>query len=249
MDGQTLLLVAIASFVSFLIGRWSQKSEIESLRFKHKTEELRASRQAVEIAELIDDFNELAERYNARLVPVSKPKSKAKAQARSTEGKPKVSAAPRPLEESATASAAKEDALPQQVVSSLPVIVTRTSSLPPGTRAIDNWVEKSDWLSGDDARLKAAINNGDTVFAIAVSMNIDQKDVAHRATRLYSDEWGDLDNKAKAPFDGTTWTKSQKAQFDELVSAGKSISSIAEALGRTKIAIGWRMIDNRKMRF
>lgn len=244
----TILGFVIAFVVGVLVGRSSLRSRSDRLEAQLRQSERDASAQRGKIDELISENNELTDLYNAVILASAKPQKRA-----SKAKEVKAVKSSNPTKTPPTVASLKPRAgkplAPMQPAAAQPVVVTRTSTLGAGVRAIDNWFEKTDWLANEDLDLKARINMGESVATIAVALGIDQKDVAYRATRLYFDEWGELDDKSKAPFDGTNWTKTQKAQFDDLISARKPLSEITKLLGRTKIAIGWRMIDNRIMRF
>ena len=252
----TLVSLAIGFVVGVWVGRSSLRSRASSLEVQLQKAQEEADENFNDYSELVAEYNDLVDDYNEAISP--KPKSKSKPKPKTAGSLAKVSSskptgtssqlspktdlstsAPKPVDVSRTVAPAAPP----------PKITTRTASLPPGVRAIDGWSEKSDWLAADDAALKNLINQGQSVASVAIALGIDQKDVAFRATRLFFDEWGELDDKANAPFDGTTWTKAQKVQFDELVTAKRSLVEITKRLGRTKIAIGWRMIDNRRMHF
>jgi hypothetical protein len=244
----TIIGLVIAFGIGILVGRSSLRSRADRLEAQLRQVESEASAQKVKINELISEHNEITDRYNAVILASAKPQKQA-----STAKEAKAVKSSNPTKTPSIVGSLKPRAgkplAPMQLAAAQPVVVTRTSTLGAGVRAIDNWFEKTDWLANEDLDLKARINMGESVATIAVALGMDQKDVAYRATRLYFDEWGELDDKSKAPFDGTNWTKTQKVQFDDLISARKPLSEITKLLGRTKIAIGWRMIDNRKMRF
>lgn len=244
MDSQ-FLSWTLVFVLGILVGRYSLRWHLRELETRVREADSNARAQSNELASLIDEYNELVDLYN----DVVEPKGKR----RMSEGKSSERSAidVAKLEIAKTVPAEPVAAVPEpaSVSFSEPRIVTRTNTLPVGLRALDDWVEKSDWLETEDRTLKSLINSGLTVSSIALALGIDQKDVAYRATRLFFDEWGELDDKSKAQFDGTTWTAKQKSLFDALLSSGKSLSELSRRLGRTKIAIGWRMIDNRKMHF
>ncbi len=243
--------LAIGFVVGVWVGRSSLRSRANSLEVQLQKAQEEAEENFNDYSELVAEYNDLVDDYNEAIRPKSKPKPK------TAGSQAKVASSNEADASVSSKSPTKTDVTPKVPnpgeadvpAGSPPIIVTRTASLPPGLRAIDNWSEKSDWLSADDAALKNLINQGQSVASTAIALGIDQKDVAYRATRLYFDEWGELDDKSNAPFDGTTWTKAQKVQFDELVTAKRSLIEITKRLGRTKIAIGWRMIDNRRMHF
>lgn len=244
--------IVIAFSVGVLVGRLSTRSRANRLEAQLRQAQDVADENFNDYAALVVEYNELVDDYNEAIRPKSKPKPKTGGSKASVASSKEVDAPSDTSPKAASPPSApkpRSASIPVAPAASQPIIVTRTSTLAPGMRALDNWSEKSDWLAAEDAVLKSQINNGQSVASIAIAMGIDQKDVAYRATRLYFHEWSDLDDKANAPFDGTTWTKSQKMQFDELVAARKPLGDITKRLGRTKIAIGWRMIDTRKMRF
>ena len=250
----TLVSLAIGFVVGVWVGRSSLRSRASSLEVQLQKAQEEADENFNDYSELVAEYNDLVDDYNEAIRPKSKPKPKPSgSQAKVTSNnEADASASPKsPPKTDLLTSAPKTGGAyaPVTPTAPPPKIVTRTASLPPGVRAIDGWSEKTDWFAADDAALKNLINQGQSVASVAIALGLDQKDVAYRATRLFFDEWGELDDKAKAPFDGTNWTQSQKMQFDELVAAKRPLAELAKRLGRTKIAIGWRMIDNRRMHF
>lgn len=128
-------------------------------------------------------------------------------------------------------------------------IVTRTTPTSPGFIAEDNWHEKTDWLESEQIQLKSMLNAGRTIAQIAVAMKLDQKDIAYRATRLYFDEWGELDDIPNAPNNQTTWSINDTERLFSMHKSGASLEFIANSLGRTKIAIGWKLSNTKQLRF
>jgi hypothetical protein len=128
-------------------------------------------------------------------------------------------------------------------------IVTRTTPTSPGVTAEDNWHEKTDWLESEETQLKSMLNAGRTIAQIAVAMKLDQKDIAYRATRLYFDEWGELDDIPNAPNNQTTWSINDTEKLFSMHKSGGSLDSMASSLGRTKIAIGWKLSNSKQLSF
>ena len=78
-------------------------------------------------------------------------------------------------------------------------------------------------------------------------MRLDKKDIASRLTRLNFGEDGDLENIAQAPHDGKGWTKEDSKKLVEMNASGVSLNEMSKILGRTKLAIGWRLAEGRML--
>ena len=74
-------------------------------------------------------------------------------------------------------------------------------------------------------------------------LRVDQKDVVYKIAREVFGCRGEIDNVSKARNNGHSWQAEEQERFAALFEAGKSIYQIARALGRTQLAIVWRLID------
>lgn len=122
-----------------------------------------------------------------------------------------------------------------------PVIVTRTTSQ--GGRAIDTWAGERSWTEAETEKLIELYREGRVVFYMAGSLKVDQKDVAYKIAREVFGCRGEIDDVRKAKNNGHSWQAEDQERFAALFDAGKSIDQIAKALGRTRLAIVWRSID------
>jgi aspartate/methionine/tyrosine aminotransferase len=59
---------------------------------------------------------------------------------------------------------------------------------------------------------------------------------------------GELENLSEAPNDGKVWSKEDSNKLLEMNSAGITLNGMSKTFGRTKLAIGWRLADQRELR-
>lgn len=128
-----------------------------------------------------------------------------------------------------------------------PKIVTRTSKTIGGL-AQETWKGEKTWSRDETTTLLRLYSDGGSLDSIAKTMRIDKKDVAYKLTRLNFADSGDLEDSSEAPNDGKTWSKEDSKKLDEMNSAGITLGGMAKILGRTKLAIGWRLADRGKLR-
>jgi hypothetical protein len=124
-------------------------------------------------------------------------------------------------------------------------IVTRTTSNPQ-TNLIDDWAEKTLWSEDELSRLEICFNSGMPIMAIANSMRLDQKDIVYKLARVIFNVSGDLDDVSSAPNNGKSWSKEQSNRLVTHLKAGKSLEDMAMVLGRTQIAVAWRLVDQER---
>ena len=169
----TILGFVIAFVVGVLVGRSSLRSRSDRLEAQLRQSERDASAQRGKIDELISENNELTDLYNAVILASAKPQKRA-----SKAKEVKAVKSSNPTKTPPTVASLKPRAgkplTPMQPAAAQPVVVTRTSTLGAGVRAIDNWFEKTDWLANEDLDLKTRINMGESVATIAVALGIDQ---------------------------------------------------------------------------
>ena len=79
---------------------------------------------------------------------------------------------------------------------------------------------------------------------MAISLNLDTKDIVYCVARQVFSCNGDLEDKTMAINDGLAWTTLQRNRVGALIRSGRSIRSIAGEYGRTEVAIVWQAIDN-----
>ena len=128
-----------------------------------------------------------------------------------------------------------------------PKIVTRTSRAA-GKYTQETWKGERNW-SRDEVRVLIELySESDTLDSIAIKMRIDKKDVVYKLTRLNFGASGELEDLSMAPNDGKTWNKQDSNKLLEMNSAGITLNGMAKTLGRTKLAIGWRLADQRDLR-
>jgi hypothetical protein len=127
-----------------------------------------------------------------------------------------------------------------------PRIVTRTSR-GSGGYTQETWKGERTWSRDEVDELIELYSDGDVLDSIAIKMRLDKKDVVYKLTRLNFGDSGDLEDISEAPNDGKAWSKEDSKKLLEMNAAGITLSGIAKTFGRTKLAIGWRLADQRKL--
>ena len=122
-------------------------------------------------------------------------------------------------------------------------VVTRTSKHVVGNTR-DTWVAERSWSAPDTLNLIDLYLQGKNVGQIAVTLLIDSKDVACKLTRISFNETQELEEFEHATRDGTRWSEADHKKLMEMHLAGISLTGMAKILGRTKLAIGWRLADH-----
>jgi type IV secretory pathway VirB10-like protein len=125
-------------------------------------------------------------------------------------------------------------------------IVTRTSQVA-GGQTQETWKGERTWSSFEVEELVGFYLDGELLDSIAIKLRMDKKDVIYKLTRLNFDETGDLDVTSEAPNDGRAWSDEHSKKLLEMNEAGITLSGMASILGRTKLAIGWRLAEKRKL--
>ena len=246
------VLLASSAFLGYKFG----KGKTESVKIELQRRNVALHEQVAELTKLNDEFDKSWDELEALLDECRAEKNLAeKANKRRTQtsrtakkvgGNEKL----RPLDDANPLQEPPENSQSKSNVTAAEAVVkTRTRYLPEGVRAVDDWIEKSDWVESEDRTLKQLINSGKSVAQIAEQMRLDQKDVAYRATRLYFDSWGDLDEIELAPNNQTNWLQADRSRVFEMHSQKRSLGDMAKAVGRTKIAIGWMLINAQKISF
>ena len=126
-------------------------------------------------------------------------------------------------------------------------VVTRTSRNEGGNTR-DTWVSERAWNGKETLDVINLFLQGKNVGQIATNMSIDSKDVACKLTRISFNETQDLEELEHATRDGSRWSDTDHKKLMEMHNAGISLSGMAKILGRTKLAIGWRLADYRALR-
>jgi hypothetical protein len=127
-----------------------------------------------------------------------------------------------------------------------PVIITRTSTNAGGYTQ-ETWKGERTWSPLEVDELLNLYSEGDLLESIAIKLRVDMKDVVYKLTRLNFEDSGDLEDISEAPNDGKAWSEDHSKKLIEMNIAGISLSGMAKILGRTKLAIGWRLADQRKL--
>jgi hypothetical protein len=127
-----------------------------------------------------------------------------------------------------------------------PVIITRTSTNAGGYTQ-ETWKGERTWSPLEVDELLNLYSEGDLLESIAIKLRIDKKDVVYKLTRINFEDSGDLEDISEAPNDGKAWSEEHSKKLIEMNIAGISLSGMAKILGRTKLAIGWRLADQRRL--
>ena len=128
-----------------------------------------------------------------------------------------------------------------------PRIVTRTSRAAGGYTQ-ETWKGERTWSRDEVSELIELYSDGDILDSITIKMRLDKKDVVYKLTRLNFGESGDLEDLSEAPNDGKAWSKQDSNKLLEMNGAGITLNGMAKTFGRTKLAIGWRLADQRELR-
>lgn len=128
-----------------------------------------------------------------------------------------------------------------------PKIVTRTSRATGGNTQ-ETWKGERDWSQDEVSNLIKLYSSGEILDSIAIKMRLDKKDVVCKLTRLNFGEYGDLEDLSEAWNDGKTWSKEDSKKLLAMNAAGITLNGMAKTFGRTKLAIGWRLADQRELR-
>jgi len=127
-----------------------------------------------------------------------------------------------------------------------PRIITRTSQVA-GGQTQETWKGERTWSPFEVDELLGFYLDGELLDSIAIKLRIDKKDVIYKLTRLNFGETGDLDVTSEAPNDGRAWSDEHSNKLLEMNNSGITLSGMANILGRTKLAIGWRLAEQRKL--
>jgi hypothetical protein len=212
------IVIALVSWVAWL-----------SSRQEHKRLQLEARRMQAQIFELQSEnarlLKQLAEKP-VKKAPKKKPKQKPSDKVATPEP-------PRPVEPAHN---------PVEAANSQPVIITRTGNA--RGRAIDTWQGERAWTKPEISKVLDLYSQGKTVHQMAISLNLDAKDIVHAIGRAAFSCEGDLEDRTVAINDGLPWTTVQRNRVGALIRSGRSIKAIADEYGRTQIAIVWQAIEN-----
>ncbi len=136
--------------------------------------------------------------------------------------------------------------LPRFKPTETPKIITRTSQVA-GGQMQEAWKGERTWSPFEVDELMGFYLDGSLLDSIAIKLRIDKKDVIYKLTRLNFGDTGDLDVTSEAPNDGRAWSDEHSKKLLEMNEAGITLSGMASILGRTKLAIGWRLAEKRKL--
>lgn len=119
-------------------------------------------------------------------------------------------------------------------------IITRTTKQ--DGQSLDTWTSEREW-SGDELRaLLAAQESGQTSSEMAVQLGVDRKDVVYAIARHVFKCEGNLEDLEAAPNHGKKWLNKDDETMKSLLVQGFGVSEVSFRLGRTQLAIIWRLL-------
>lgn len=128
-------------------------------------------------------------------------------------------------------------------------IVTRTNANPERIELFDPFLStERRWTASEDKALVDAYRRERRMAAIAEEIRVDQRQVALRVTRLLFDASGDLDDESQAPLHGRRWSRDEQQAVLLSFDRGETLSRIAASVGRTPLAVAWRILEHRPER-
>jgi hypothetical protein len=205
------IVITLVSWVAWLSSRQALKGL-----------QLEARRMQAQISELLSEnarlLKQLAEKP-AKKAPKKKPKDKPSDKVATPE-------APKPVEPAHT---------PVVALKSPAIIVTRTGNA--GGLAIDTWQGERAWTKPEISKVLDLYSQGLPVHQMAISLNLDTKDIVYCVARQVLSCNGELEDKTIAINDGLPWTTVQRNRVGALIRSGRSIKTIADEYGRTQLAI------------
>jgi len=118
-------------------------------------------------------------------------------------------------------------------------IVTRTTRQ--DGKSLDTWISERNWSGADLGELVLAHEKGLSCSEIAFKLNADVKDVVYGIARHVFNCEGDLEDLEAAPNHGKKWLTRDDETMKHLLEQGVGVSEVAFRLGRTPLAIIWRL--------
>ena len=167
-------------------------------------------------------------------VPVSPTQEPAAVQ-----GRPELARPPMPVPEIADPSPSASPEIEAR-------IHTRTGTNPSKVKLIDPHAESERiWSEAETARAAALYRSGKSLVLIALTMKIDQRQVAIHLIRVLFVFDGDLEDMKVASRHGMKYSDEEISKMQSYSDAGLAIQDIALAVERTVLGVGWRMLDRR----
>ena len=218
------LVVLIALSLYLWVSASESRRSIEDLRRRVRALESQSKEHAT-LIELLKQAGKTSQKEEAQITaspPLQTKPAKPLAPKPPKLERPSVSANPKPMDR---------------------VIVTRTTAQN-GT-ARDTWVSERSWTKRELEQLLGLYRAGSSVAQMAITLNVDSKDIACAIARNVFYCQGELEDLDAAENNGKNWTTVQRNRVAALIRQGKSVSTIASQYGRTQLAIVWQAIDNR----
>lgn len=228
---ETFLLISVAAFLILAVLLFSTRRKLSNQ--EHQLTNLTAS-----FLELNDRLLRLDQTLELGTIEFEKTKSapkpstgkKSVKQRREQEVKPASLEVPPPKMQPDVISAAE--------------IITRTTRQ--DGKTTDTWVSEKVWTKAELTELVALHRSGKSVQQIAIQLRVDARDVVYGLAREIFACDGDLEDLKIAPNDGKRWLPADHRKLLELSSSGLPIERIAFRMGRTQLAIVWRLLDHHK---
>lgn len=127
-------------------------------------------------------------------------------------------------------------------------ITTRTGANLDKSKLVDPYADSERvWSRAESEQAIQLSRSGKSMVLIALTMKIDQRQVAIHLIRVLFKFDGEIDNRAAAPRDGSRYTEDEESKIGSYVHAGMPIQDIATALERTVLGVGWRIFDKRML--
>lgn len=120
-------------------------------------------------------------------------------------------------------------------------VITRTSKQ--HGKSVDTWSSERIWTGADLGALLEAYGKGHTSSEIAVQLGADLKDVVFGIARHAFNCKGELEDLEAAPNHGKKWLARDDETMKHLLERGVGVQEVAFRLGRTQLAIIWRLIS------
>lgn len=144
------------------------------------------------------------------------------------------------LNESESKEIASPKFLEKQPESHAIQIVTRTTKQ--DGKTLDSWSSEREWTQRELETLLDAYREGRNLSFIAVQLGADAKDVVYAVARHAFNCKGDLEDLTAAPNHGKKWLTEDAKRMKLLLEEGVEVSDVAFRLGRTQLAIIWRLL-------
>jgi hypothetical protein len=128
-------------------------------------------------------------------------------------------------------------------------IVSRTQSNNSGTPYRDTWIAEKAFSLEESLEVIREFQSGAETMRIAIQMGIDHKDIIIHLTRTYFDYGGPMEDLESATNNRRRWTVEEHEILLQRLGQHKALERISHDLGRTPLALGWRIFSKRLVSF